>query len=185
MRLVLASASPRRREILLKAGYDFSVEKSDFKEVLYPKDPIATVLCNAVGKAEDVFGRLKDNAAVVLGADTVVVLGGRIIGKPKDEKDAADTLSSLSGNTHTVYTGFALTTEKGTVKDYAESKVTFPVLDEETIKAYVKSGKPMDKAGSYGLQDGFISVKSFTGSKENIIGLPIEKIKPILDNLLK
>ncbi|MBP5686261.1 MAG: Maf family protein, partial [Clostridia bacterium] len=92
--------------------------------------------------------------------------------------------SSLSGNTHTVYTGFALTTEKGTVKDYAESKVTFPVLKKETIKAYVESGKPMDKAGSYGLQDGFIKIESFTGSKENIIGLPIEKIKPLLDALL-
>lgn len=185
MRLVLASASPRRREILTNAGYGFSVEKSEFKEVLYPSDPVSTVLDNAKGKAEDVFFTLKDRDAVVLGADTVVVLDGKIIGKPKDEKEAENTLRALSGNTHTVYTGFAIVTENGTVKDHVESKVTFPVLTEETINAYVKSGKPMDKAGSYGLQDGFISIKSFTGSKENIIGLPIEKVKPLLDGFLK
>jgi len=185
MKLVLASASPRRREILLNAGYDYSVEVSSFPEVSFPHDPVRTVKENAVGKAEEVFSSLKDDGAVVLGADTVVVLGGKIIGKPKDEDDAIKTLTELSGNTHTVYTGYAIATKEGVISGCEESKITFGVLSLKTIKDYVATGKPLDKAGSYGLQDGFIKIESFTGSKNNIIGLPIEKIKPLLDRLLK
>ena len=185
MHLILASASLRRQNILKKEGYDFKIAVSDFTEVAFSGDPLSTVLSNAVGKAEDVYRKLGDRTAVVLGADTVVVLNGKIIGKPKDSLDAEKTLRLLSGNTHSVYTGFAVVSDLGTIKDYAVSNVTFPVLSKETIKEYVKSGKPLDKAGSYGLQDGFITVKEFTGSRENIIGLPIEKVKPIIDELLK
>ena len=185
MRLILASASPRRREILSIAGYTYSVEVSSFPEVSFPNDPVRTVKENALGKAFDVFSSLKDDGAAVLGADTVVVLNGIIIGKPKDEQDAINTLIKLSGNTHTVYTGYAIVSKNGVISGCEESKVTFGVLPLKTIKDYVATGKPLDKAGSYGLQDGFVEIKSFTGSKNNIIGLPIEKIKPILDDLLK
>lgn len=185
MQLVLASASPRRKEILEKNGYSFIIEKSNYKENTYKSNPIKTATENAFGKAKEIFDRLNNENLVVLGADTIVVLDNTIIGKPKDSLDAFSTLKKLSDNTHEVITGYAIVTKNKNIVDYDTSLVTFPPLSDELIIDYVKTGFPLDKAGSYGLQDGFIKVKSFTGSYNNIIGLPLEKIKQLLDDLLK
>ena len=118
----------------------------------------------------------------MLGADTIVVLEGNILGKPKNAQDAINTLKLLSNNTHSVITGYSIISSTGVLKGYVESKVSFYNLTEELILEYVKTGKPLDKAGSYGIQDGYDLVKEFIGSKNNVIGLPIELIK---DKLLE
>lgn len=184
MRLILASNSPRRKEILERYGYTFTVIKSDFGERASGGNPVSVAKNNAYGKATDVFSRLTDKEnAVVLGADTIVVFGENIIGKPKDEEEAKKTLKRLSDNTHKVITGYALITKNKVIVGQAISRVTFNDLTSELIDRYVASGLPMDKAGSYGLQDGFDIVKKCYGEVNNVIGLPIKKIAPLLKKL--
>lgn len=182
MRFILASNSPRRKEILEKFGYEFTVVKSAFAENSEKDDAVKTAMNFATGKAWEVFQRFYGaNDAVVLGADTVVSFGGKILGKPSDEKDAEETLLTLSGNRHTVVTGYAVLSRRVKVFGYDISEVYFNKLSRELIKDYVNTGKPLDKAGSYGVQDGFNLVKNVVGSVYNVIGLPIEKIAPVLD----
>ena len=183
--LILASNSPRRREILKDAGFDFEVIVSDFEEKDVALSPIETAINNALGKAQATFDNLGNKNAVVLGADTVVFYNNTLLGKPKDSEDAVKMLKTLSGNTHTVVTGYAIITQNGTLSGFSESKVTFNSLKKEQIDKYVKSGKPLDKAGAYGIQDGYDLVKNFEGSLNNVIGLPIEQIAPILKEKLK
>ena len=183
--LILASNSPRRREILKDAGFDFEVIVSDFEEKDVALSPIETAINNALGKAQATFDNLGNKNAVVLGADTVVFYNNTLLGKPKDSEDAVKMLKTLSGNTHTVVTGYAIITQNGTLSGFSESKVTFNKLKKEQIDKYVKSGKPLDKAGAYGIQDGYDLVKNFEGSLNNVIGLPIEQIAPILNEKLK
>lgn len=188
MELVLASNSPRRKEILKKFGYDFTVKVSDFNENGAQGDPIAVATRFAKGKATSVFnaGKLFNFATdfAVIGADTVVYYDGKILGKPKNAEEACKTLELLSGKTHLVVTGFAVINNKIRTYGYDVSEVKFNVLSEKTIFDYVSTGKPLDKAGSYGVQDGFDLVRSVDGSVYNVIGLPIEKMKCILDGLL-
>ncbi len=183
MRLILASASPRRRELLTKAGVSFEVVPSgadeDASKLLSP-DKYAEY--NAVKKAEWVAER---EAGIVLGADTVVVLDGEILGKPKDKQDAILTLSRLSDREHTVITGFCLIKGSKRVVKSVSSQVFFNELSPELIEMYVATGKCMDKAGSYGVQDGFDIVKSVNGSLSNVIGLPIEEVLQTLSILTK
>lgn len=182
MKLILASGSPRRKEILEKYGYDFRIEKSFFiEEKSGGGEKIAKL--NAEGKAKDVFSRLNEKDAVVLGADTVVVLGGEILGKPKDKKDAVNMLKKLSGKTHEVITGYSIVTNRKVVTDKSVSRVCFNYLSDEIINKYVESGLPLDKAGAYGIQDGYSLVDKFVGSLNNIIGLPIEEIATILNEI--
>ncbi len=186
MKLILASNSPRRRDILKNAGYEFKVIVSDFSEGIEKGDPVATAGENARGKARDVFDKLKESEkteTVVLGSDTVVFIDGKILGKPKDEKEAEKMLRYLSARTHEVVTGYSLCFFGGEISGKSLSDVTFNALSDKLIKEYVKSGKPMDKAGAYGIQDGFPIVKSFSGEFENVMGLPIRDIKPILKKL--
>lgn len=186
MKLILASNSPRRREILKNAGYDFKVIVSDFSEVEEKGDPAATAVENARGKAKDVFDKLTESEkreSVVLGADTVVFIDGKILGKPKNEKVAEEMLRCLSARTHEVVTGYSLRYCGGEISDKSVSGVKFNALTENLISEYVASGKPMDKAGAYGIQDGFPIVESFSGEFENVMGLPIKDIKPILEKL--
>lgn len=186
MKIYLASNSPRRKQIMKEAGYTFEIIKSDFDEAGEYVSPVKMATAFSYGKALDVFNKLKDKEnAVVIGADTTVYFENEIIGKPKDEKDAFNTLKRLSDNTHTVVTGFTIITKDKVITDYDTSTVTFNNLTDDLISEYVKSGKPMDKAGSYGIQDGFPIVKEYTGSFTNIIGLPIEKVKKEIDKLLK
>ena len=183
-KLILASGSPRRKDILNSEGIEFTVRKSGFNEVS-GKDPVFVATENAKGKAEDVFNSLsvsEKKEYMVLGADTVVFFNGKIYGKPKSPEDAKSMLKTLSGNVHTVVTGFALVTESGVTVDKDTTEVEFYNLSNELIEEYVSTGKPLDKAGAYGVQDGYELVKRFGGSYTNVVGLPKEKIIPLIKN---
>ena len=186
MQLILASNSPRRKEILTNAGFTFKVISSDFEEQVFCSDPYKTATTFAFNKANSVFNSLENKADVaVLGSDTVVYFDGKILGKPNDEIDAINMLKSLSNNKHTVITGFAIITENKTIIDFDESEVYFSDLTDEQIKAYINSGLYKGKAGAYGIQDkDFNLVKEYKGSLTNIIGLPIEKVQEALNQIL-
>ncbi len=176
--LILASNSPRRREILASLGVAFTVQPSLFEERGEGLSPAETALVFARGKAKDVFSR--NPHALVLGADTVVALDGQIFGKPKDEEDAARMLRALSGRTHSVLTGVCLLGEDFCSECVAETKVSFFALDEALIARYIREKRPLDKAGAYGIQDEFPLVRSYEGSYTNVVGLPAEKVREML-----
>lgn len=178
--LVLASASPRRSHLLQQIGLKFSVQPSLVDESAFSTagvTPSEYVQQLARAKALDVASRMQE-ASIVLGADTIVVLDGEILGKPIDRDDATRMLRRLSGNTHTVYTGIALV-ESPSLRQrtaVARTEVTFRVLDDEEIADYITGGSPMDKAGAYGIQDdyGAVFVSHIVGCYYNIVGLPLE-----------
>lgn len=182
-KIILASSSPRRRFLLEKANFVFDVIPSPYEE-----DHTVTEFSYefieglAEGKAKAVVPLVTEPSKII-GADTVVVLDNKILGKPKDKKEAFDMLKSLSGNTHIVVTGIAvIDSETGIVKKSAStSHVTFENLTDEQINFYIKNFSPLDKAGSYGIQempDGYI--KSYKGSLDNIIGLDVEMVTELL-----
>ena len=175
MKLLLASVSPRRRE-LLSALRQFEIEPSRFDETAVGSAQ-EVVLFNARGKAQEVFSRFPD--CRVLGADTVVSLDGKILGKPKDSEDAKRMLRMLSGRVHSVFTGVCLLDRYGALERVVETKVLFKTLSENLIEEYVLSGTPLDKAGAYGIQDGIV-VASYEGSYSNVMGLPIEALEDML-----
>lgn len=162
--IVLASGSPRRAKILADLGVEFRVVKSDAAEVCYPRDPERTVTENALAKGAAVAGEQ------VLSADTIVWFNNRIYGKPKDLAEAEEFLRELSGNVHIVFTGVAY---NGKVK-VVRSAVKFRQLSEAMIKEYVARVRPTDRAGAYDIDEsGDLIVESYTGSYENVMGLPI------------
>jgi len=168
--LVLASGSPRRAKILSGLGVDFSVVKTDAPEVCFPEDPERTVRENALAKGANCGGF----GAGVLSADTIVWARGRIYGKPADLEEAREFLRELSGRTHTVYTGVAYDGKVEVVR----SDVKFRKLSEETIEEYVARVRPVDRAGAYDVDEsGDMIVEGWTGSYENIMGLPVEPLK--------
>lgn len=185
---VLASNSPRRKELLSSIVDRFDVRSADVDERLEDSPaPDLAVKILAKRKADAVYRRVKDcygSGLIVLGCDTVVAYKGKILGKPRDEAEAKQMLSLLSGKTHTVYTGVCFVTEKGTHTDVDRSYVTFHALTKAQIEEYVKSGSPMDKAGAYGIQDGVV-VDKFTGSYSNIVGLPLELTERMLKEVIK
>ena len=186
MKLVLASNSPRRKELLKNAGFDFVVVSSDYEEKSFTCDPYITAKTFAEGKAKSVFNSLDDQKDfAVLGSDTVVFLEGKILGKPKTEVEARSMLLSLSNKTHTVVSGYAVITKDKIISGYDETLVTFNNLSKKEIDDYINSGLYKGKAGSYGIQDGYPLVKEYKGSLNNVIGLPTEKLIPILNDLLK
>ena len=166
--LILASGSPRRAKILRDLGVEFTVVKSDAPEVSYPHDPERTVRENALAKGAAVSGE------VVLSADTIVWFNGKIYGKPRDLAEAKEYLRELSGNVHTVFTGVACNGEVKVVK----SDVKFRRLSEAMIDEYVARVRPTDRAGAYDIDEsGDLIVESYTGSYENIMGLPVEPLR--------
>ncbi len=179
-RLVLASASPRRRELLSRLGFEVPFEVSDYEESNHSDDPIEAARANALGKARDVARRLPGK--LVLGADTVVILDGKILGKPVDDADAARMLSALSGREHEVVTALALVGESDQV-EHSCTRVQFREIAEVEIDAYVTSGEPMDKAGAYGIQ-GLAGqfVISIEGCYFNVMGLPVELLTRMLNS---
>lgn len=179
MKIILASASPRRRELLSKIVAEFDVVPSGKEERAdggLPPEKLVQQLARQ--KAEDVFAGHGDDT--VIGADTVVYFDGKVLGKPADEEDAKRTLRALSGKTHSVYTGWCVLHGKEREQGYSRSDVTFCRLSEEFIEEYVRSGSPMDKAGSYGIQDDGRLVEKYEGSYTNIIGLPVEELRAVL-----
>lgn len=185
MKLILASNSPRRKQLLEDAGYKFDIIVGDYDEKAFTDNPVITAKTFSLGKAQATFSILKDKNVLVLGADTVVYYNGKILGKAKTEKEAFETLSELSGKTHKVITGYALVGEFGKKQGYVETEVEFNRLSKKLINEYIESGLYKGKAGSYGIQDGFPLVKCYKGSLNNVIGLPIETLKPIIDELMK
>ena len=176
MEIILASASPRRREILAHILPTFSVCPADCPERADLSLPPARIVEQlARQKAENVYQ--KHPAALVLGADTVVWAEGRLLGKPKDAADAARMLRSLSGKKHEVYTGYCLLGPSVELVGHAKTEVFFRDLSEEFIAEYVASGSPLDKAGAYGIQDDARLVRALNGSYTNVVGLPEEDIR--------
>lgn len=186
--LILASKSPRRRKLLATLGFEFEIIESNYKEDKLNNiyDYKQYVINSALSKANDVAGRI-DKSAVVLGADTIVVLNNEILHKPKDKADAYSILSTLSGNTHSVYTGIALidTESKAILTDVQVTEVSFRKLDEDEIWAYIGTESPMDKAGAYGIQDDFgaVFVSHINGCYYNIVGLPLEMLYCLLKQM--
>lgn len=179
-RIILASASPRRRELLQKAGIIFEVMPADGEERITCEKPEDIVKELSLGKARSAAAEM-DEGTVILGADTIVVYENRILGKPKDEEDAVKTLCLLQGKTHQVYTGVTVLVRQGGLWEpftFAEcTDVTFYPVSEEEIRSYVKSGEPMDKAGSYGIQGAFgVYVKGIHGDYSNVVGLPVARL---------
>lgn len=177
---ILASASPRRKELLEQCGYNFEIIPSECEESvpegLSPKDIVEGL---AYQKALDVYSMHPDR--IVLGADTVVCFDGEILGKPKDEKDAKRMLKMLSAQTHEVRTGFALLGKGVEFVSSEAAMVTFFHLSDEQIDNYIKTGEPMDKAGAYGIQGkGAVLVRSVLGDYFNVVGLPVANVSRAL-----
>jgi len=180
--VVLASASPRRKELLGLILPEFRVIPSEFEESLAPAelDPRRHVVNSAEMKARDVAA--KHPGALVIGADTVVVVNGEILGKPADESDAARMLRALSGRTHQVYTGIAVARDGVVRGDFECTDVTFRELSEDLIARYICTGEPMDKAGAYAIQrKGSVLIAGIRGCYFNVVGLPIYKLSRVLE----
>lgn len=182
-RIILASASPRRRELLERAGVSFEVIPAKGEEKIISQRPEEAVLQLAKDKAAWVAQTLGEceEETLVIGADTIVVFENTILGKPSDETDAQQTLEKLQGNTHQVYTGVSVFEKKnGEWIDhtfYESTDVTFYPVSKEEIRDYVATGEPMDKAGSYGIQGLFgIYVKGICGDYNNVVGLPAARL---------
>jgi septum formation protein len=206
LNLVLASASPRRRELLAQAGYTFAVHPAHIPEDPLPgEDPIAYVVRLARQKAEVVHKELQGAPRlaskirevtpaeqpvsivppfVVLGADTTVTLDNQILGKPTDHADAMRMLRLLSGRTHRVITGVALATESGTEVAAEVTAVRFLTLSDEEISAYAATGEPLDKAGAYAIQGRAARwIPRVEGCYFNVVGLPIALVSTLLESI--
>ncbi len=186
-RLILASASPRRRELLTACDLEFTLAEKFECEECYPADL-------AADKVAEYLSQLKSNAYphalgekdILLTADTVVILGDKILGKPHSEEEAVEMISSLSGATHKVVTGVTLRTAKQTISLSAESLVSFRTLDAEEVRYYVEKYRPLDKAGAYGIQEwiGYIGIEGIEGSFYNVMGLPVQRLYTTLKELI-
>lgn len=180
--LILASGSPRRKELLAQTGRPFRIIVSDADEIeTADMPPTEVAMRNARAKALAIAATAPANATVI-GADTIVVLDGRIFGKPADEADARRMLAELSGRTHQVITGVCLV-RNGQTEAFAETTdVRFKEISAEDIAAYVATGEPLDKAGAYGIQGrGGAFVDSVDGDYDNVVGLPVARLERALD----
>lgn len=183
MRVILASGSPRRRELLTKIYKDFEVITSDANETVANNNPAEIVKELSKRKAEAVFNELEKASEdiIVIGADTIVYYDGEVLGKPQDEEEAKAMLSMLSERTHQVYTGvtfIAVKNGKKTINSFADkTDVEFYFIDKFDIADYVATGSPLDKAGAYGIQDEFAKhVKRIDGDYNNVVGLPVARL---------
>jgi len=173
--IILASASPRRKEILELADLKFDVMPSDAQEITTKTAPNEVVMELASLKAKDIYKK-SEKQSMIVGADTVVAYQGQILGKPTDEADAKRMLTMLSGQTHEVYTGVCVIEDGKTKTFYEETKVTFYEISDEQIDHYIKTEEPMDKAGSYGIQGkAAVFIKGIEGDYYNVVGFPIAR----------
>lgn len=183
MDIILASASPRRREILEKYNLKHRVKKSDIIEHIRPDEsPEQIAMSLAFQKAYNIA--LENKKSIVIGADTIVVYDNRILGKPTCKKEAKEILNLLNGQKHQVITAIALVLLDKNIKivDYEETLVKFRDLDQDIIDRYVKTREPFDKAGAYGIQDyGALLVEEIRGCYLNVVGLPLSKLNNLLN----
>ena len=185
-KIILASKSAARKSILSNLGINAEIYITDADETLYDHinfTPAEIVAGLAQRKARKAAGEINDPSAFIIAADTIVVYGGQIIGKPSSASDAADTLSMLSGNFHEVYSGITIVFDNKTVCDYDVTKVKFRDISKKEIEEYVKTGDPLTKAGSYGAEGaGAAFMEQIEGDFFNIAGLPVFKFANILKN---
>ena len=175
--IILASASPRRREILTSIGVEFKILPADIDEdKVEARSPKQLTKRLSLAKASAINA---DSEALIIGADTVVVYGGKIFGKPHTRDNAIKMLETLCGRWHTVYTGVTVLCEGKTVCFAVRSRVKLKALSKDEIIKYVDDASPLDKAGAYGIQDGRVAEK-YRGSYTNIVGLPKEKLARVL-----
>ena len=197
-KIILASNSPRRKELLSQVGIDFSIYPSDFNEdsfidnnVDLLKTPMHFVMELAKNKAKSVFTNLSigSNNIAVIGADTVVSYNNKILGKPKNKFQATEYLEMLSGNTHQVYTGVSIHYNKDNITHsktfYSLTDVTFYDLTSEEIQNYIDKKESFDKAGGYGIQGlGALLVEKINGDYNNVVGLPVNSLVKVLNKIL-
>lgn len=183
--IILASASPRRKQLLEQAGFTFIVKPSNVEENITEDSPDQIAESLAFQKANDVYKQVKPDYAgkdfCVIGADTIVYYDKEILGKPEDEQEAFDMLKMLADRTHQVYTGMAvimrINGEKRSLLFHDRTDVTFYPIDDYELKNYISTGDCMDKAGAYGIQGPFaIHIKEIHGDYNNVVGLPISKL---------
>ena len=185
MKLILASASPRRKSLMDVLGLEFEIKISDCKEHIDTNNSVENIVMSLSAQKAYAVAETLNNNCLVIGADTVVLYGNEILGKPQDVEDAIRMLKLLSGKTHSVYTGFTIinTSDNTTVTDYEKTNVKFKELTEKEIIDYVNTKDPLDKAGAYSIQ-GIASsfVEKLDGDYNNVVGLPIYKLSKYLYN---
>lgn len=184
-KIILASSSPRRCELLKNIGLIFDIIPSSVEEHIDDEQsPEEVVKLLSSLKASDIAGKL-EKGYIVIGADTIVVYNGQILGKPKDHEDAHTMLKTLSGREHHVLTGFTVirTCDSKTITSYEKTIMKFRELTDQEIDAYIKTGEPMDKAGAYGAQGlGSLIIEKMDGDYFNVVGLPISQLGQVLKN---
>ena len=177
---ILASQSPRRRELLSMLGLDFTIITADIDETMDEALSVEDAVAEVCRKKAEAVG-VQNPGQLIVAADTVVVLENRVLGKPRTEEEARDMLRSLSGRHHTVMTAFCLWKDGRADTHVEKTHVHFRALSEEEIAAYVATGSPMDKAGAYGIQDqAGIFVRALEGDYYNVMGLPVCRLAMIL-----
>ena len=188
--IILASASPRRKELLSQIGIAYEVIPSNTEEIITSTVPCEIVMELAKQKAEDVVGKVKKPGKIVLGADTIVAFGDKVMGKPSDKEEAFIMISMLENDTHQVYTGVSLS-YLGTNGEicshvfYEKTDVFVYPMSKEEIFSYIETGDCMDKAGSYGIQGAFAAfIKGIKGDYNNVVGLPVGRVYQELKNIL-
>ena len=177
--IILSSNSPRRKELMSGLGVDYVVRTLPDVDESYPADLAGAAIPEYIScEKADAYRSIMQPGELLITADTIVWLDGKVLGKPEGREGAVEMLRSLSGKSHQVFTGVCLTTTEWQKSFTAASDVEFDVLSEEEIRYYVDKYQPMDKAGAYGVQEwiGYIGVKSISGSFYNIMGLPIQKL---------
>lgn len=183
-KVILASQSPRRRELLAGMGVEFEVMKTDVEETYDPSwSPEEIVMHLSKLKLSPIDMSQYPSNTIFITCDTIVVVDGQIIGKPKDEADAKRMLRMLSGNTHTVYSGLTVATPQKQLTNYRSTDVVFETLSDEMIQYYIDTYKPFDKAGSYGVQEwiGRVGIREVRGSFYNVMGLPTRLLWQMLE----
>lgn len=187
-RLLLASHSPRRQELLRECGLEYElVDKYDVEEV-YPADTPAMEVAEYLSKLKnDAYPDALTERDIVITADTTVIVGGEVLGKPSNRDEAIEMLQKLSGGTHTVVTGVTIRNAEREKQFSAETNVWFRELTLEEIEYYIDNYHPMDKAGGYGIQEwiGFVAIERIEGSFYNVMGLPIQRVYIELDKFIK
>jgi septum formation protein len=185
-KVILASQSPRRRELLAGMGVDFEVMKTDVEETYDPAwSPEQIVMHLSKLKLSPIDLSQFNPQTIFIACDTIVVVDGKVIGKPKDAEEAALMLRSLSDRTHTVYSGLTVATPQRQLTDYRATEVVFDKLSEEMIQYYIETYKPFDKAGSYGVQEwiGYVGIREMHGSYYNVMGFPTRLLWQLLERL--
>lgn len=190
-KMILASASPRRRELMTMAGYDFEIQVSHKEEIYSATEPDEIVKELALLKAKDIADMNEKKSLIIVGADTVVAYDGKILGKPKSEQDAFDMIQGYQGDKHQVFTGVAIIAydesgEEKVINHAVKTDVYVNAMSDDEIWTYIRKDNVMDKAGAYGIQSGFaLYIEKIDGDYFNVVGLPIsyvyEEIKKIIE----